>query len=113
MVMPVLNYSAEQKGICVRFLEPNAKQKYDLQLDDDWYRLHYPVSNRKHTKLRHRHALVLVEDIPSAVRVSLKAPAAALLGTHLTERAALDIRQRYDKLVIALDPDRETNPSDH
>jgi DNA primase len=105
LIMPVLNYLAEPKGLCVRFLEPNARQRYDLQLDTDWYKLHYPVQKHK-TK-----QVVLVEDTISAARVSLKTPAAALLGTYLGEEAALDLRQHYDKLVVCLDRDTWNKPT--
>ncbi len=107
LVMPVLNYQAKPKGLCVRFLEPDAKQKYDLQLDSDWYKLHYPVYNQRHKKTKQ---VVLVEDTISAARVSLKTPAVALLGTYLSEEAALDLRQHYDKLVVCLDKDTWNKP---
>ena len=49
--------------------------------------------------------IVLVEDVLSAIKVAEYLPAVALLGTHLAEREALDIRKHFENIIVALDPD--------
>lgn len=50
-------------------------------------------------------AVILVEDIPSAVRLSLYSDTIALLGTTLDTRDIKNITDKYRKIVIALDAD--------
>ena len=52
-----------------------------------------------------RHTVVLVEDYLSARKLSNILPTVALLGTHLSEEAALEIRKYYTRIVLALDLD--------
>lgn len=52
--------------------------------------------------------VVVVEDIPSAVRASRYTHAVALLGTHVSEDSALEIAERKKKVVWALDDDATT-----
>lgn len=53
--------------------------------------------------------VILVEDIPSAVRASSYVNAAALLGTGLSKEAAVELSSVTRNVVIALDNDATSN----
>ncbi len=52
-----------------------------------------------------RGTCAVVEDWLSARKLAPIIPTVALLGTHLTEESALEIRKYYDNLLLALDYD--------
>lgn len=49
--------------------------------------------------------VIIVEDIPSAIKVSKFVPAIALMGTSLGDKEVNLIRKFYSKIIIALDND--------
>ena len=52
------------------------------------------------------HEVVVVEDILSAIRVSHTADAYAMLSTHIPEDLILTLSEKYQSILLWLDPDK-------
>ena len=88
---------------------------WGVQTKYEWHRPEHRSKSCLYTernvpKIHYEHPIgrgtcVLVEDWLSARKLSSIIPTVALLGTHLPEEAALDIRKYYDSLLLALDYD--------
>ena len=98
---PVMDRQGNILGDYTKAWEYNAKSlpKALMYWHKDVPQIHFPFPDAKHGRL------VLVEDIISAIKVSQIMPAAALLGTHITEAMALMIARNYKNVTLALDPD--------
>ena len=101
--MPVYNHVGQQTGAVLRSYSKIPKAiSYMEDGYDDAPKIHFPLQSTK----ENYDPLVLVEDIPSAVRLSHYVPAAALMGTHLADNVAQElVRIGTRALYIALDAD--------
>lgn len=85
-----------------RKLSPKTVNYYSRSPDDIKLPIHFPRGSQSHSK----RSLVLVEDIPSAIKVSRIQACAALCGTYFpAHHAALLSKAGVRNLIIWLDSD--------
>ena len=97
VAFPILSPMGERRGWVLRsYLGAKPKALTYLDRADSIRMSHYP---------RKRGCVVVVEDIPSAVRASRYMSAVALLGTSCNLECAEELAQHYDHVVWALDAD--------
>lgn len=78
----------------------NRKPKAISYWEKDCPKIHFPFQKPQFSEL------ILVEDTISAIKVARYAPAAALLGCHLSyETACFLAKQGVERIIMALDPD--------
>jgi hypothetical protein len=100
---PIIGSNGEIKGHHVRWYNgrsPKAETFLEQGTKSSWY-----VEPHGDPRNGWDDAVVLVEDIPSAVRVAAYAPAIALLGTSLDLTELPIIGAKFKRVVIALDGD--------
>lgn len=101
LVMPIFGIDGITNGYSTKYLHPKKDSPKSLTWFRDSCIIRISVAKLK----KYSRRLVLVEDIPSAVRVSPYINAAALLGTHLDPASAIAIREVWPEITIALDAD--------
>lgn len=101
---PIYGPDSKQRGSNYRSYQ-GAKPKSLIKLNSEdelalaWYKY-----------LRTSNTLVLVEDQVSAMRLAPYVHAVALLGTHISEAKAEEIKEgKYKNIVLSLDPDAVGN----
>lgn len=101
VVFPIYDSLGRDMGVVRRSLDPNKKPKTLTHWEDNAeVSGHFPISN-----YRMWH-IWLVEDIPSALRLTKYVDAAALLGTNITDAMVADLKRAdYTQIHLALDPD--------
>lgn len=99
---PVYNPVGRREGWILRSYDPAVAPKVDTKpdTDDSVMASFYFTDNPNNNDL-----VVIVEDIPSAVRVSRYLNSVALLSTGASPEAIGYIKGRFRKLVVALDKD--------
>lgn len=101
VVMPIFNQMGYKVGVVARSYSKKLRGPKAINyLEDGRPHLHYPPALQPTTK-----RVVLVEDIPSAIRVGRHARSVALLGHSLCNKTAEDLANTAAHLVVALDPD--------
>lgn len=101
VVMPIFNSMGYQVGSVARsYSHYLSGSKVINYFDDGKAHLHYPPTIHNSSK-----SVVLVEDIPSAIRVGRQARSVALLGHSLCDETAEDLADNATDLIVALDPD--------
>ena len=108
--MPIFNHTGVQTGCVLRsWIEVPKAITYFEDGYDDAPKIHFPIQNTREGFV----PLVLVEDIPSSVRISEFIPCAALMGTHLAPEVVQYLaRIGASRLVIALDADAKKKAID-
>ncbi len=101
IVMPVYDKDGVEYGHCTKAVkDPGDYPKVINYFLNERIKLHYPRSN-----LTNPMCVVLVEDILSSIRVAQITDSVALLGTTLNDAQVYELKNMYDKAIIALDPD--------
>lgn len=99
LIMPVYDIDGKCFGhIAKRWKHGDGEEKVLNYFVKERTKLHVPKSRNSSI------FIVLVEDVLSALSLSSVYTSYALLGTELSEEAALSIRKKTDSLVLALDP---------
>ena len=97
VAFPILSPVGERRGWVLRsYLGASPKALTYLDREDSLRLSHYP---------RKRSMVVVVEDIPSAVRAARYMSSVALLGTSCNLESAEELARHYDHVVWALDAD--------
>lgn len=116
---PIFGANGEVKGHTLRSYDPGVRTKALTSLNSPWntksswytesneWITHRAMDATPHPVWAHlsNYTVVLVEDIPSAVRLSMYTNSIALLGTTLDEADVGDIAQQYTDVIVALDND--------
>lgn len=99
--LPILGPMGTRRGWMLRTWSNLVRTKAYTRMDND-----DPVTSYY---MNGPGPIILVEDIPSAVRASVYVNAAALLGTGLSKQAAIELSSVTRSVVIALDNDATSN----
>jgi hypothetical protein len=100
---PILDPLGERRGLVLRSWKPGQRIKAVNRMEKEepsisWY-----------YRFTHDVPLIIVEDIPSAVRASVYCNAVALLGTNATQSYMYEILKTHTKEVVwAFDADAST-----
>lgn len=101
VIMPIYNAMGYKVGVVARTYDKNPFGPKTINyLEDGRAHLHY--ARTAHVQ---SNTAVLVEDIPSAIRVSRYAKGVALLGHALCDATAEEVEETSTDLIVALDPD--------
>ena len=105
LVFPVFDRFGKEYGYNLKRTSNTTddKPKWVTYFDRETSKLHYPLGYKKSNRYT---AIVIVEDILSAIRVARLMPVVALQGTHMSWEQARELLEQTDKLIIALDPDK-------
>jgi hypothetical protein len=98
LVMPLFTIEGYDAGCILRRMD-GRKPKTLTFWQQDVPTIHFP---RRASLTR---SVVLVEDIPSAIRASKYLSSAALLGTHMSEDVVVLLKKHFDTVYLALDND--------
>jgi len=94
---PIISPLGQRRGWVLRSYTPGVEPKALTYMDGPTPRTSYYHKDRS--------VLVVVEDIPSAIRASRYYSASALLGTSANVETVEEMAQHYDHIVWALDAD--------
>jgi len=102
-MIPLYSKEGTLWGWGARSYEKNISTKFLLYVEQEGSKLYYPPLGA--TKWQEADTVILVEDVISAMKVSMHIPSISILGTNLSKKQQEELVKNFQHIIIWLDQD--------